>query len=289
MAVLLLLTALTEVLFASNSLLCRTALGALGMSPLSYAALRSLSASAMLAVLCGMGFIRPKDGESVWHGAWRESSWTGAVCLFGYMIFFSVAYVNMPPAPGTLILFTCVQVCMIGWALLQGNRPDRRQTVGLAVAFAGLVALMSPGLTAPPLREAGFMAISGFAWGGYCICGHRVTSAALAAAGTFFRATLFGVISGAAALCFEVTPQISGMACAFASGAVSSAFGYTLWYAISSSYSLVGSSIVQLCVPVLTAAMAVPLLGEPVTLRFVFCACLILGGIGVAMGLCRSC
>ena len=283
MAVLLLLTALTEVLFASNSLLCRAALVSCGMGPLSYAAVRSLSAAAMLAALCGAGFIRPKGGGSVWRGAWRESSWTGAVCLFGYMICFSAGYVNMPSAPGTLILNACVQVSMVGWAVRQGARPDRRQTAGLAVAFAGLVALMLPGLTAPPLLDACFMAVSGLAWGGYCICGRGVGSAALAAAGTFFRAALFGAVTGASALCFEGAPLFTGMACALAAGAIASAFGYVLWYAISPRYSLVGSSIVQLSVPVVTAAMAVPLLGEPVTLRFALCACLILGGIGYAL------
>ena len=226
----------------------------------------------MLVVLCGIGVIRPQEGESVWRGAWRESSWTGAVCLFGYMICFSAGYVHMPSAPGTLIINTCVQVSMVGWAVWQGTRPDRRQTAGLAVAFAGLVALMLPGLTAPPLLDACFMAVSGLAWGGYCICGRGVGSAALAAAGTFFRAALFGAVTGVAALCLEEAALLSGLACAFAAGAVASAFGYILWYAISPRYSLVGSSIVQLSVPVVTAAMAVPLLGEPVTLRFVLCS-----------------
>ena len=125
--------------------------------------------------------------------------------------------------------------------------------------------------------------VSGLAWGGYCICGRGVGSAALAAAGTFFRAALFGAAAGCAALCLEEPPPPSGMACALAAGAVASAFGYVLWYAISPRYSLVGSSIVQLSVPLVTAAMAAPLLGEPVTLRFALCACLILGGIGYAL------
>ena len=108
MAALFLLTALAEVLFASNSLLCRAALVSCDMGPLAYTAIRSLSAAAMLAMLCGTGIIRPKEDESVWRGAWRESSWTGAACLFGYMICFSAGYVNMPSAPGVLILNTCL-------------------------------------------------------------------------------------------------------------------------------------------------------------------------------------
>ena len=71
--------------------------------------------------------------------------------------------------------------------------------------------------------------------------------------------------------------------CALAAGALASALGYTLWYAVVPRYSLVGSSIIQLSVPFITAFLAVILLGEPITLRLVLCSVPILGGICLAL------
>ena len=71
--------------------------------------------------------------------------------------------------------------------------------------------------------------------------------------------------------------------CALGAGALASALGYTLWYSVVPRYSLVGSSIIQLSVPLITAVLAVILLSEPITLRLVLCAIPILGGICLAL------
>ena len=277
-------TAFCLTLFASNSILCRAALVIWDMDPLQYTAVRGLSAAAMLAFLCAARLVHgSREHGSVWKQAWQESSWPGALFLFLYMICFSLAYKNIPSAEGTLIINISVQFGMMGWGVLHGLRLSGRQTAGLVMAFAGLLALLSPGLTAPPLGASLLMVVTGLAWGGYSICGRNASSASLATAGNFFRASLAALAAGVAALVLEKPAQPEAYACALAAGGLASALGYILWYVIVPRYSLTGASIIQLSVPLITAALAVIFLSEPVTLRLVLCAVPILGGICLAL------
>ena len=281
---LFLLTLFCLTLFALNSILCRAALITWGMEPLQYTAVRSLSAAAMLAFLCMSRVIKPQENAgTIWKQVWLQSSWAGGMCLFMYMLSFSLAYVSIPSAAGTLILNISVQFGMVGWGIWQGLHPNRRQVSGLAIAFVGLAALMSPGLTAPPLVSSLLMVVSGLAWAGYTLCGRAASSAPLATAGNFFRCAVAGSITACLALCFEGSAHPLAYLCALAAGALASALGYTLWYAVVPRYSLVGSSIIQLSVPLITAVLAVLLLAEPITLRLVVCAIPILGGICLAL------
>ena len=112
---LFLLTLFCLTLFALNSILCRAALITWGMEPLQYTAVRSLSAAAMLAFLCMSRVIKPQEnGGTIWKQVWQQSSWAGGMCLFMYMLSFSLAYVSIPSAAGTLILNISVQFGMVG-------------------------------------------------------------------------------------------------------------------------------------------------------------------------------
>ncbi|MBU3831555.1 MAG: DMT family transporter [Candidatus Desulfovibrio faecigallinarum] len=267
-------------IFAGNSIFCRAALVACDMGPLQYTGVRALSAALILAILCGIKVIKPlPQGEgNVWRDAWQQSSWTGALGLFMYMVCFSTGYVAMPSAPGTLILNMSVQVCMIGWGILHGVYPNKKQYIGYAIATAGLILLLSPGLTAPPLLHSLFMAGSGFAWGVFTVAGKDAKSAALATAGCFWRAALPGLFCVIAGFVFEAQPQ--SMAWIFVlAGGLASSLGYILWYAIVPRYTLINLSIIQLAIPVITAIQGFIFLEEEVTVRFVISTCLILGGI----------
>ena len=100
------LTALALVAFASNSLLCRMALGhgddRRGVVLDDSAARRRLSA---------WGSSRRRHGAA---SAWRQGSWLSAAILFVYAIPFSYAYGLLTAGTGALILFGTVQVTMIG-------------------------------------------------------------------------------------------------------------------------------------------------------------------------------
>ena len=281
------LTTLTLLIFASNTLLCRSAIITYGTEPLSYTAARALSAAAMLALLCVTGRIyggaTPEKGENVWKSVWQQSSWPGALFLFGYMFFFSLAFVRIPSAAGTLVLNVAVQLGMVGFGLWQGVRLGGQQIAGFVVALGGLVLLVSSNLTVPSPWHALLIGMSGLSWAGYTLVGRKVSSAALATAGNFLRGVPLGLATLAGACLFEHAPSLPGLACALAAGGIASSLGYILWYRIQPRYDLISCSIIQLAIPVMTALLAVPLLAEPITLRLVLCSALILGGIALAI------
>jgi drug/metabolite transporter (DMT)-like permease len=74
-----------------------------------------------------------------------------------------------------------------------------------------------------------------------------------------------------------------GVLLAATSGALASGVGYSFWYAALPSLSATQAAVAQLLVPVLTAALAVVLLGEAVTLRLAVSAAMILGGVVLAL------
>lgn len=127
------------------------------------------------------------------------------------------------------------------------------------------------------------MVAVGLAWGAYSICGRATNDAVLATAGNFWRCALPSGLIGLAGLMSGSEMHPAALACAACAGAGASACGYVIWYTIVPQYSLVNASIIQLSVPVITAVLAWVTLGEAITLRFVLCAFLILGGIALSV------
>ena len=78
-------------------------------------------------------------------------NWLSALSLFVYAAGFSFAYVSLPASTGALLLFGAVQATMIGHGIWSGERLSRLQILGIALALGGLVGLLLPGLSAPPL------------------------------------------------------------------------------------------------------------------------------------------
>jgi drug/metabolite transporter (DMT)-like permease len=66
------------------------------------------------------------------------------LCL--YAVSFSFAYLSLSTGAGALILFAAVQITMIGTGFYSGERPRSLEWLGLFIAIAGLVYLVSPGL-----------------------------------------------------------------------------------------------------------------------------------------------
>ena len=113
--------------FGMNSILCRAALVWYGMGPLQYTAIRCLSGAVMLALICSLRLADRKHagtGKEAFREAFSQSSWLGGAFLFGYMFCFSLCYVDMPAAAGTLILNVSVQFGMLGWGIWAGMRPN---------------------------------------------------------------------------------------------------------------------------------------------------------------------
>lgn len=261
------LTWLAMIAFAGNSLLCRAALNHSGIDAASFTAVRLLSGAAVIWLLVRIQR-RPHAG----------GNWLSALALFIYAAGFSFAYVNLPAATGALLLFGAVQATMIGHGIWTGERLLRVQTIGVVLASGGLLGLLLPGLSAPPLEASLLMLGAGVAWGVYSLRGRGGGDPVSATAGNFLRAAPIAL--ALSALTFNrIALDLPGMGYAVASGALASGIGYAIWYTALPALKSTTAATVQLSVPVIAALGGIALLGEPVTLRLVLASIAVLGGI----------
>jgi drug/metabolite transporter (DMT)-like permease len=266
------LTALAMLAFAGNSLLCRLALKDTGIDAASFTTIRLVSGAAMLWLLMQLRHARRRSG-----GSWRS-----AAALFTYAAAFSFAYVSLPAATGALLLFGAVQSTMIGYGLWRGERLSTVQVAGLVLAFAGLLGLLMPGLSAPPLQGSLLMIAAGVAWGIYSLRGRGATDPAGSTAGNFLRAVPIAIALSAVMFGHQAVDP-AGAAYAVASGALASGLGYVLWYMVLPALKATAAATVQLSVPVIAAAGGIAFLSEPVTLRLAVAGAAILGGIALVI------
>jgi drug/metabolite transporter (DMT)-like permease len=268
-----LLTSLAMVAFASNSILCRLALGQETIDPASFASIRVLSGATVLLLVAALG--RRSLAKS---GANARS----ALMLFVYMVFFSFAYATLGAATGALILFGAVQITMITAALRGGERLPPASWFGLGLAVIGLIYLVLPGITAPDPLGAALMTVAGVGWGLYSLLGRGVADPLAATTVNFFYSAPLALV---VSLMFrhEANFTSSGLALAAASGVVASGCGYVIWYAALSHLNATRASIVQLSVPIIAAIGAVLLLSEHVTTRLLLAAVATLGGVALVL------
>jgi drug/metabolite transporter (DMT)-like permease len=180
-----------------------------------------------------------------------------------------------------LLLFGAVQTTMLTSALMAGEHPTAREWAGLAVAIAGLLYLVSPGLTAPPAAGSAVMIVAGVAWGFYSLWGRASVDPLGDTGVNFVRSVPMAAVASALAIrSLSITPVGAGLAAL--SGSVASGLGYVAWYGALRGLTATRAATVQLAVPVLTATAGVLLLGEPVSARLLVAAVLILGGIALA-------
>ena len=211
-----------------------------------------------------------------------SGSWLSALALFAYAAGFSFAYVSLPASAGALLLFGAVQVTMIGHGIWAGERLSRWQLVGLALALGGLIGLLLPGLSAPPVSGSLLMLSAGVAWGVYSLRGRGRGDPLRVTAGNFLRAvpvaaTLSLLMLG------SVSPDRAGFGYAVLSGALASGLGYAIWYTALPTLKATSAATVQLSVPVLAALGGITFLGESATLRLALASVAILGGIAMVI------
>jgi drug/metabolite transporter (DMT)-like permease len=275
------LTLVALVAFAGNSLLTRAALRDTGIDAASFTAIRIASGALALWLI-----VRVRNGPGA---SWGAGSWRSAFALFAYAAAFSFAYLTLTAATGALLLFAAVQVTMIGAGRLRGERLRGLQGPGLLVAFMGLVVLLVPGLSSPPLGGALLMIAAGVAWGVYSLRGRRAVAQGhdptVETGGNFTRASpmALGLLGIAWALPTGLQVDAAGAAFAVISGAITSGMGYAVWYSALRGLASASAASVQLSVPVLTAVAGVLLLSEPLTLRIVLASTAVLGGIAMVI------
>ena len=273
MKYILVLTLLVMIAFAGNSILVRLALSTDSIGPLSFSVIRLLAGAMVLALIA-----KPKN-------AIQSGSWTAALYLLTYVVFFSYAYLSLDAGTGALILFATVQIVMIGSGIRQGERLSPAQWMGMAMACLGLFFLLRPGAVASPNPiGALLMGLSGLGWALYSLRGRHVASPALATAGNFARASacVIGISIPLLLLTPEAHPNAKGIALAITSGAITSGLGYTLWYKVLPHLPETRASIAQLSVPAIAAIGGLLFLNETVTTRLLITTALVLGGVAMA-------
>lgn len=265
---LILLTAIAMIAFAANSVLCRVALRGNAIDPMSFTLIRLASGALMLWLI--LRFSAKSDKA--------KGNWKGATSLFLYALAFSYAYVQLEAGTGALLLFGAVQLTMVGHGLLKGERMSASGIAGLMVALAGLIALLLPGASAPPVISSILMITSGVAWGLYSILGKGSSNPLSTTTGNFLLSLPLIVF---AALPFSAAfhMKASGLIASIASGAIASGVGYAIWYAVMTQLSSFRAAAVQLSVPVLAAIAGLMFLDESLSLRLAIASLAVIGGI----------
>jgi drug/metabolite transporter (DMT)-like permease len=277
----LVLTSLTMIAFAANSLLTRGALGHDLIDAPSFTIIRLVAGAVMLFILASF-----RSGESG-KAIGSAGSWTSALALAGYAVGFTLAYVRIGAGVGALLLFGAVQATMIGVGVVKGERPHVRDWMGLALAMAGLVWLTIPGASAPDLLGAALMIFAGACWGAYSIAGRSSRDPLATTSGNFWRGAIIGVVAlGALVAPGRITTN--GVLLATISGAVTSGLGYAVWYSVIPALGPWRAALVQLTVPVLTGLGAALLLGESITLRLVVAGVLVTTGVGLSLAKAKT-
>ncbi len=271
-----LLTLLTMIAFAANSVLNRLALMDAGMGPAAFAAIRLAAGAGVLAALVWVrgGGVRPVLRP-------RLKDAIGPLSLALYVLGFSFAYVSLPAGVGALLLFGGVQVTMFAGAIILREEVPLQRWLGAGLAFSGLVWLLWPGASASlPLAGGVLMAAAALGWGIYSLLGRGATDALGATAMNFLLAMPLAL------LVFVILPDritAWGAVLAGLSGGVTSGLGYALWYRILPQLGATKAAVAQLSVPVIAMAGGIAFLDETVSMRIIVASLLVLGGVAVSM------
>ncbi len=268
------LTMLALVAFASNSLLTRLALGADEIDAATFTSIRLCSGAIVLALL-----VRARAG------AWtplRGRGPGGSLALFAYAAPFSFAYLRIDAAVGALVLFGVVQLTMIGYALIRGERPDAVTSVGILLAALGLALLTVPAANRPDPIGLVLMAIAGVAWAVYSLAGRTLADPLAATARNFLLSSPLAIVLTLVSH-HSMTASSRGLVLALLSGAVTSGLGYACWYRVLPRLSVTQAAVAQLTVPVFAAIAAVGFLDEYLSARMVISGVAVLSGVGLVL------
>lgn len=270
--------------FAANAVICRWALEAGWIDPVSFTSLRLASGAIMLWLVMSLVWWQKRSSTrpGVEANKVSKGSWRAATILFIYAITFSYGYIEISTATGALLLAAVVQLTMIGYALRAGDRLHGAEWIGVALALIGLLYLVYPKLTTPSWWGLVVICVSAYTWALYSLNGRRSKNPLSDTAYNFYRTLPFVALSSLLFMPFmHLTTE--GILLAVFSGAITSGLGYILWYKALPRISSSLASASQLLVPLMAAFGAAWLISEPITLHFMLAATLMIGGLGLVL------
>jgi len=268
----ILITFLSLLAFAANSLITRFALEETSIDEASFILLRLVSGALFLWF-----YLLFKNNNR----AYKAGTWLAALALFIYAVSFTYGYGLIAAGTGALLLFGSVQVTMTIAGYREGERLNVIQLIGFFLALCGLAILMLPGITAPSFIGALLMCISGVAWSIYTLQGRDASNPGATTAGNFIKAAPMAIL-----LWFivylttnnTINLATDGIIYALLSGIVTSAIGYIIWYSVLPELKATQAAIVQLSVPLLVTIAGAMLLNESISLRVLLASTAILSG-----------
>lgn len=269
---LFLLVLVAMIAFAGNSVLTRLALRTTMIDATSFTTIRIISGALILFLISRAAGPAKSGGGNI----------VSALALCAYAVGFSFAYLDLSTGTGALLLFGAVQITMIGSGIWGGERLSWLQIAGVLIAFAGLIGLLLPGISAPSLSGSLLMAIAGIAWGVYSIRGKSVSDPISANARNFLLSV--PVVGGFSLVMWQdASLDETGVVYAIISGGLASGVGYAVWYTALPFMKTSQAASVQLSVPVFAALGGVAFLGEPISARLALTSIAILGGVALVI------
>ena len=141
-----------------------------------------------------------------------------------------------------------VQLSMILVAILKKEKINLKKSLGIIIAFIGLIYLLYPSKEfSLSMFHVLLMVISGIAWAFYTIIGKSSTDALKDTTINFVK-TIPYLIVFFIIFAQDLKYSSGGIFLAFLSGSITSAIGYVLWYLVLKNIQIITASVIQLIV-----------------------------------------
>ena len=171
---------------------------------------------------------------------------------------------------------------MIVSAFASGERPKVLEWLGLIFALGGLIYLVFPGLSSPPLFSSALMGLAGIAWGFYTLRGRGTTNPLADTTGNFLR-TVPMIVLTALPFISQIYSSQKGITLAVLSGAIASGIGYSVLVSRAEiSHGDAGGGFAASRSPLWRHSAAVIFSGGNVSIRLILHR-FILGGITIRL------
>jgi drug/metabolite transporter (DMT)-like permease len=264
--------------------------GVVDFGPLPTAFLR-----VALAALCLLPAFASPAIRRTWHHHWRRILLVGTINSAAPFALYALAVMHVPTGLAAIInALTPLAGATVAWLWL-GERPDRSRLAGMAIGFAGVVALVAGSGGAGPGSPAGGVPLVGmlaglgaafcYGWGACYTRRHLRDAHPMAlAAGSQLGASL--LLALPAAWQWPATaPGAGAWAGIVALAVLCTALAYVLYFDIIARAGPARALTVTFLIPVFALLYGVLLLDEALTAHTLACGALIVAGTALACGL----
>ena len=261
--------------FAANSLITRYVVRDDLLDAGLLTAVRFLAGAAVLVLLAALRRERLRIGRD---------NLLPSLALGVYALCISYGYLHIGAAAGTFVFYTAVLLTLVADDRRTGTALPVRRLIGAAVALLGVAVLAATSVATVTPLGVGLLGVTGVAWGLYTVAGRGAADPRIANTGHFALLAVVLLLPAVAGAAVGLRVTGEGLAWAAVMGGGTTAFAYVAWYACQRALTGAQAGLVQLVIPVLTAAGAVLLLDEPVSVRLLVAA----GLVGTGMWLARA-